>query len=151
MNLGQINMVWGDGSGRQALNMKGLICVLPQGIRAVEMFRTTPLIVGYYTPAYTWGKKIRINPRWMNEIDVQILVEECIHAFQYRRMKIGFFPTYMWQNLINVFRKRKSVSLHNANIMEKEAMGGAKEIVRNFDYNNTVIDIEVEIKKYFGW
>jgi hypothetical protein len=139
--------------GRQTLKMFGTFCIVPKGMKVVEMWPTTPYILGSMTPAYTWGDKIRVNPDLFLLIDVKILVEECIHGYQYRRMNHGwgFFPTYIWHIVLDVFRKRRELSIHNANMMEREAMDGAKAIVNAFQFTGESLDIEKEIKKYFGW
>ena len=135
--------------------MFGIFCIIPKDMKVVEMWPTTPYILGSMTPAYTWNNKIRVNPDLFLMVDIKIMIEECIHGFQYRRMNHGwgFFPTYIWHVILDMVNKRRrnGKSIHNANIMEEEAMSGAKAIVESFQFTGEPLDIEKEIKKYFGW
>ena len=148
--------------GRQVLRLNGIKCIVPRGMRVVEMNKITPIVLGRLTPAYTWGDKIRVNPDIFALVDGELLVEECIHGFQYRRMQVGFFPTYIWDIVLDVVRKkqRNGKSIHNANLMEEEAMSGAKVIFNTFMNRVAVdramgkvpeLDIEAQIVKYYGW
>lgn len=138
-------------TGQQVLQINGIFCVIPKGMKVIDMNRLTPYILGHLTPAYTFNQKIRMNDDLIPLIPLETFVHECVHGFQERRMgKFSYWSTYIWQIFISIFRAGPA-HIHDDHLMEREARTIAKEVMIKFDFVEKIMDIEKEIKSITGW
>lgn len=138
-------------NGCQVLTVSGIDCILPYGMKAVNMWFLTPYLIGTMTPAVTYNQKLRYNNDIFGLLTISNLVHECVHGYQERRMgKVAYRATYFWQMFLSLFRVGPA-HIHADHLLEREARRIGEEVQAEFDYNVKVLDIEHEILKRTGW
>ena len=136
--------------GRQVILAEGKRCIIPSGIKLVDMSNLMEDIVGNLTPAITFNQTIRLNNDVLALLSINTIVHECTHAFQERRMGWGYKWTYIYQCVLCLF-KDGPTHIHEDQEMEVEARRSGTTISASYDYSTGYLDIEKEIKKLMNW
>lgn len=136
---------------RQVLKVQGRNCIIPAGLKVIDMNGLTELIVGNLTPGVTFDQKIRLNNDVLPLLTIETIVHECTHGFQERRMGwLGYRSTYFWQMLLALFTVGPA-HIHADHPMEKEARFVGQWISTKMLTQPGDINIENEIELLMNW
>ncbi len=130
-------------------NMPTVNWILPDGVSLAPMGWFAKLVAG--APAITHGGVIHWNTKSYKWLPGEIIVHECVHNFQEKRMGWwGYRATYFIQIPI-AFIIGGGFHWHDYHPMEKEARRIAQEVIAKCYISGQSLDINAAIKQVTGW